>query len=97
MDGGPGIQVGYELNILFALKMVYFRLGNVPLLDPPKHEFQEIPFYEWAGAPVYPEFEFQLLKNKNKTKTRLILELSPYTIQDLKRLEMDEWCFLYNE
>ena len=78
--------------------MIFFpRLGNVPLLDPPNHDFQEIPFYEWAGAPVYPEFEFQILKTKNKTKTRLILELSPYTIQDLKRLEMDEWCFLYNE
>lgn len=74
-----------------------FRLGNVPLLDPPPHDFQEIPFYEWAGAPVYPEYEFQMFTTKGKTKTRLILKLSPYTIADLRRLEKDEWCFLYNE
>jgi len=74
-----------------------FRLGNVPLLDPPPHDFQEIPFYEWAGAPVYPEFEFQMFTTKGKTKTRLILKISPYTIADLRRLEKDEWCFLYNE
>ena len=35
------------------------RLGNVPLLDPPKHDFQEIPFYEWTGTPIYPEIEKQ--------------------------------------
>jgi len=74
-----------------------FRLGNVPLLDPPPHDFQEIPFYEWAGAPVYPEYEFQMFSTKGKTKTRLILKVSPYTIADLRRLEKDEWCFLYNE
>jgi len=74
-----------------------FRLGNVPLLEPPSHEFQEIPFYEWAGAPVYPEFEFQLARVKNKTKTRLVLVLTPYTVADLRRLETDQWCFLFNE
>lgn len=89
-------QIGAERLFEWMVDLA-FRLGNVPLLDPPQHDFQEIPFYEWAGAPVYPEFEFQLLKTKNKTKTRLILELSPYTIADLKRLEMDEWCFLYND
>merc|ERR1712029_1165768 len=47
-----------------------FRLGNVPLLEPPSEEFQEIPFYEWAGAPVYPEFEFQQVKTKGRVKTR---------------------------
>ena len=56
-----------------------FRLGNVPLLDPPAQDFQvgdavivlfsprtvqEIPFYEWAGAPVYPEYEFQMFTTK---------------------------------
>ena len=75
-----------------------FRLGNVPLLEPPSEEFQEIPFYEWAGAPVYPDFEFQEVRTKGgKTKTRLVLDLSPYTVSDLKRLETDQWCFLFNE
>jgi len=74
-----------------------FRLGNVPLMEPPSEEFQEIPFYEWAGAPVYPEFEFQEVRTKGKTKTRLVLELGPYTVADLKRLESDQWCFLFNE
>jgi len=87
-----GVERLFEWLVDFA-----FRLGNVPLLDPPSHDFQEIPFYEWAGAPVYPEFEFQLLTTKKKTKTRLVLELSPYTVQELRRLEMDEWCFLYND
>jgi len=74
-----------------------FRLGNVPLLEPPSEDFQEIPFYEWAGAPVYPEFEFQMIKTKGKAKTRLVLVLIPYTVADLKRLETDQWCFLFNE
>ena len=76
---------------------ILFRLGNVPLMEPPSEEFQEIPFYEWAGAPVYPDFEFQEVKTKGKTKTRLVLDLSPYTVADLKRLESDQWCFLFNE
>ena len=79
------------------LTPILFRLGNVPLMEPPSEEFQEIPFYEWAGAPVYPDFEFQEVKTKGKTKTRLVLDLSPYTVADLKRLESDQWCFLFNE
>ena len=97
------------------------------LNDHHRNDDQEIPFYEWAGAPVYPEFEFQMFTTKvdnhcsvikmdfkskwlrqlrlswldwelqGKTKTRLILKISPYTIADLRRLEKDEWCFLYNE
>jgi len=82
-----------------------FRMGNVPLLDPPQHDFQEIAFYEFAAAPVYAEFEFQMMDARNSSsngktsgkKTRLILKLSPYTIADLRRLEKDEWCFLYND
>ena len=79
------------------LQIIVFRLGNVPLMEPPSEEFQEIPFYEWAGAPVYPEFEFQEVRTRGKVKTRLVLDISPYTVADLKRLETDQWCFLFNE
>ena len=39
----------------------------------------------------------QMIKTKGKTKTRLVLVLIPYTVPDLKRLETDQWCFLFNE
>ena len=100
MDGGLCIQVKQETFNLTKpeLNLFWFRLGNVPLMEPPSEEFQEIPFYEWAGAPVYPDFEFQEVRTKGgKTKTRLVLDLSPYTVSDLKRLETDQWCFLFNE
>ena len=83
--------------VIINLTQILFRLGNVPLMEPPSEEFQEIPFYEWAGAPVYPDFEFQEVRTKGKVKTRLVLDLSPYTVADLKRLETDQWCFLFNE
>ena len=59
-------------------------------MEPPSEEFQEIPFYEWAGAPVYPEFEFQEVRTKGKTKTRLVLELGPYTVADLKSRHVEQ-------
>ena len=34
------------------------------LNDHHRNNDQEIPFYEWAGAPVYPEFEFQMFTTK---------------------------------
>ena len=42
-------------------------------------------------------FLIQMIKTKGKTKTRLVLVLIPYTVADLKRLETDQWCFLFNE
>ena len=86
-----------SVNFVISFTLILFRLGNVPLMEPPSEEFQEIPFYEWAGAPVYPDFEFQEVRTKGKVKTRLVLDLSPYTVADLKRLETDQWCFLFNE
>jgi len=43
-----------------------FRLGNVPLLELPEEDFKEIAFYEFAAAPVYPEFEFQLVNDHKR-------------------------------
>ena len=63
----PTLHGDFQIDAIFMKPTVYvYRLGNVPLLEPPSEEFQEIPFYEWSGAPVYPEFEFQV--NINKTK-----------------------------
>ena len=42
-------------------------------------------------------FLIQMIKTKGKSKTRLVLVLIPYTVADLKRLETDQWCFLFNE
>jgi len=85
-----------------------FRLGNVPLLELPEEDFKEIAFYEFAAAPVYPEFEFQLVEETSEsenpdedpvviTKARLLLKISPYTMADLRRLERSRWSFLYND
>ena len=49
------------------------------------------------SARAHLVFLIQMIKTKGKAKTRLVLVLVPYTVADLKRLETDQWCFLFNE
>ena len=37
-----------------------------------QEDFKEIAFYEFAAAPVYPEFEFQLVFHDDRDESMVI-------------------------
>ena len=53
------------LHMTSRFKHCHRHIPALPrMMSKDHHRDQEIPFYEWAGAPVYPEFEFQMFTTK---------------------------------